>query len=65
MTLTPVDYFLRRTNYMLFKREQMEAMVEPVLQAMASYYGWSQAEKEHQAKQLEEALAKNDLCDLK
>ncbi|MFC3927426.1 type 1 glycerol-3-phosphate oxidase [Streptococcus caprae] len=65
MALTPVDFFLRRTNYMLFKREQVDALVEPVLAEMAAYYGWSAEEQAAQAQDLAEALAENDLAHLK
>ncbi|TCD46615.1 glycerol-3-phosphate dehydrogenase/oxidase [Streptococcus sp. X16XC17] len=65
MALTPVDFFLRRTNYMLFKREQLDDMVEPVLHEMAVYYDWSEEEKESMRSHLQETLAENDLKDIK
>lgn len=65
MALSPVDFFLRRTNYMLFMREKMTALVEPVLNEMARYYEWTEAEKVAMADQLEQAMAENDLTHLK
>ncbi|MGT2926358.1 type 1 glycerol-3-phosphate oxidase [Streptococcus cuniculipharyngis] len=65
MALSPVDFFLRRTNYMLFMREKMTDLVEPVLAEMANYYAWSEAEKTAMAEQLELAMQENDLTHLK
>lgn len=65
LALTPVDFFLRRTNYMLFMREKLDALIEPVLAEMAIYYAWTAEEKAAQAKHLADVLAKNDLADLK
>lgn len=65
MTLTAVDYLLRRTNYMLFMREQLDHIVEDVLSEMAAYYGWSEEEQVAQRTLLEETLVKNDLAYLK
>lgn len=65
LTLTPVDYFLRRTNYMLFMRPELDEVKEAVLAEMAAYYDWSEADLADQRQQLAQALAKNDLSDLK
>lgn len=65
MTLTAVDYLLRRTNYMLFMREQLDGIVEDVLQEMAAYYAWSEEEQVAQRTLLDETLVKNDLAYLK
>ena len=65
MTLTPVDYLLRRTNYMLFMREQMDTVLPDILLEMAAYYQWTDEEADRQKDQLEQALAKNDLAYLK
>ena len=65
MTLTPVDYLLRRTNYMLFMREQVDAVLPDILLEMAAYYQWADEEVANQKSQLEQALAKNDLAYLK
>ena len=63
--LTPVDFFLRRTNLMLFKRDQVDKMIEPVLDIMADYLGWTEEEKDYYQKDLTETLDKNDLKYLK
>ncbi|MER0123411.1 type 1 glycerol-3-phosphate oxidase [Streptococcus sp. ZJ93] len=65
MTLTAVDYLLRRTNYMLFMREQLDSIVEDVLLEMAAYYDWSEEEQVAQRALLNETLVKNDLAYLK
>lgn len=65
MTLTPVDYLLRRTNYMLFMREQVDTVLPDILLEMAAYYQWTDEEADRQKDQLEQALAKNDLAYLK
>lgn len=65
LTLSPVDFFLRRTNYMLFMREKLDALIEPVVAEMAAYYGWTTEEKASYMSDLETVLAKNDLADLK
>ena len=65
MTLTPVDYLLRRTNYMLFMREQVDSVLPDILLEMAAYYQWTDEEAARQKDQLEQALAKNDLAYLK
>lgn len=62
---TPVDFFLRRTNLMLFRRDEVDAMIEPVLDIMAEYLSWSDEQKAAYQKELEETLAKNDLDYLK
>lgn len=65
MALTPVDYFLRRTNYMLFMRKELDAILEDVLLEMAAYYAWSDEEKAAQETALRDTLYKNDLAYLK
>lgn len=65
MALTPVDFFLRRTNLLLFMRERVDEMIEPVLDAMTEYYGWSEDERARQEADLNEVIAENDLQHLK
>lgn len=65
LALRPSDFFLRRTNHMLFMRDSLDDMVAPVIREMASYYSWSDAEKATAEEELRETLAKNDLSDLK
>ena len=65
LALTPVDFFLRRTNHLLFMRDGVSALVEPVLSEMAAFYQWDAAETETQRVQLQAAIEKNDLAYLK
>lgn len=65
MALTPVDYLLRRTNYMLFMREQVDAVLPDILLEMAAYYQWTDEEVANHKDLLIEALTKNDLTYLK
>ncbi len=65
MALTPVDFFLRRTNHMLFMRREMDALIQPVINEMARYYEWTPEEKARYTEELEEVLAVNDLTYLK
>ncbi|KHD45482.1 type 1 glycerol-3-phosphate oxidase [Streptococcus hongkongensis] len=65
MALKPTDFFLRRTNHMLFMRDRLEALIEPVLNEMAKHYQWTQEEKLAEEKALRETLKDNDLEALK
>lgn len=65
MALSPTDYLLRRTNYILFMRDKLEAVISPVINEMAKHYQWSEQEKEEQEKELRETLSANDLSELK
>lgn len=65
MVLTPVDYLLRRTNHILFERDTLDVLRQPVLDAMASYFEWQEAEKAEMAEQLAAAIDESDLTELK
>lgn len=65
MTLTPVDYFLRRTNHMLFMRDTLDELIDPVVREMAEYYEWTEEEKNKHYDQLQTVLSENDLAYLK
>lgn len=65
MVLTPVDYLLRRTNHLLFERETVDALRQPVLDAMAAYFEWEEAEKAEVAAQLAATIDESDLTQLK
>lgn len=65
MVLTPVDYLLRRTNYLLFKRDEVDHLVDPILDVMTKVYSWTEAERDYFAKQLQDTIAENDLKALK
>ena len=63
--LTPNDYILRLTNYMLFMRDKMDRLIDPVLNIMQEYFGWSDEEKQNHMDHLQKALYDNDLIALK
>lgn len=65
MVLTPVDYFLRRTNHLLFMRESLDALIQPIANEMAKYLGWSEEEQAAHLAELDRVLAESDLRDLK
>lgn len=65
MALSPTDYLLRRTNYILFMRDKLEAVISPVINEMAKHYQWTEQEREEQEKELRETLSANDLSGLK
>ena len=57
MTLTPVDYLLRRTNFILFHNDQLAAIKQPVVDEMARLLNWDDAEKARQTELLDLAIA--------
>ncbi|GEK90783.1 type 1 glycerol-3-phosphate oxidase [Alkalibacterium kapii] len=65
MTLTPRDFLIRRTNHMLFMRDTLDSIIEPVISEMARYYNWTDRERNKYTKELEEAIAESDLKRLK
>lgn len=65
MVLTPVDYFLRRTNHLLFMRETMDQLIQPIANEMAKYLGWSEEDKAEHLAELDRVLAESDLRELK
>lgn len=65
LALSPVDFLLRRTNHMLFMRDSLDAIVEPVLDEMGRFYEWSEEEKAGYRQDLQVALENNDLAALK
>ncbi|MGX7014083.1 glycerol-3-phosphate dehydrogenase/oxidase [Vagococcus silagei] len=46
MTLHPIDFLLRRTGLMLFDIAECRAIEAEVINYMASYYDWNDAQKE-------------------
>ena len=65
MVLTPIDYFLRRTNHLLFMRETMDDLIQPIANEMAKYLGWSEEDKAEHLAELDRVLAESDLRELK
>lgn len=65
LTLTPADYLMRRTNHILFQRDTLDELKQPVVDAMAEYLAWDEDEKQHQQQELEAVIAESDLTELK
>ncbi|MBA5270818.1 type 1 glycerol-3-phosphate oxidase [Enterococcus hirae] len=65
MVLAPGDYLIRRTNHLLFERDQLDTIKQPIIDAIASYFAWSAEEKKRQEAHLEELIAESDLRELK
>lgn len=65
MALKPTDYFLRRTNHLLFMRDSLDALIVPVIEEMGKHFGWSTDEKVKQEEELRRVIAENDLSALK
>lgn len=56
MTLTPTDYFARRTDTLLFHHLHLAEIKGPVIELMAEYYQWDDAVKQQLTNELEETI---------
>lgn len=65
MTLTPADFLSRRTNHILFMRDSLDAVKEPVIEAMADRLKWTQEEKSNYITALNKEINNSDLTELK
>lgn len=65
MALTPTDFLMRRTNHILFMRDTLDAVKEPVINEMAAFYNWTAEEKAQNTQNLETVIAESDLSTLK
>ncbi|EIQ82490.1 type 1 glycerol-3-phosphate oxidase [Streptococcus canis] len=65
MALKPTDYFLRRTNHLLFMRDSLDVLIDPVINEMAKHFEWSDQERAAQEEELRRVIAENDLSALK
>lgn len=65
MTLTPADFLVRRTNHMLFMRDSLDKVKEPVIQAMANRFNWTEEEKSGHITELNRVINESDLIELK
>ncbi|HES2517066.1 TPA: type 1 glycerol-3-phosphate oxidase [Streptococcus pyogenes] len=65
MALKPTDYFLRRTNHLLFMRDSLDALIDPVINEMVKHFEWSDQERVAQEDDLRRVIADNDLSALK
>ncbi len=58
MTLTPLDFFIRRTGRLFFDIQSIEKLKIPILKEFSQFFGWSKKELKANTKQLEEAIYK-------
>lgn len=65
MTLTPVDYLLRRTNAVLFHAESLTQLKQPVIDEMARLLDWDADMKAAMTTQLDQTIAESQLTALK
>lgn len=65
LTLSPADFLLRRTNHMLFMRDGLDDLIEPVIREMSRHYAWSDQEEAGYRERLLALLKENDLTALK
>ena len=65
MTLTPVDYLLRRTYHILFKSDTLDQVKNGVIKHMSDYYGWDKAQREQYENELKHEIAESRLEGLK
>lgn len=56
MTITAVDFLLRRTGWVLFDRPRAERLIAPVIEMMRDYLEWSQEEVDRQLELLQDQL---------
>lgn len=62
---TPLDFFARRTTFMLFQHDKMLAVKDAVSQTIVDYFGLDQATEDQQKTALDEEIAKAELQYLK
>ncbi len=65
MTMSAVDFLLRRTNRILFAAETLPKIKQPVVDEMARYLNWNDAEKARQLQELNATIAQSQLDYLK
>ena len=63
--LSPVDFFLRRTDILLFSTENLDNWKDTVINYIASYLEWTDKQKEEQTERLEETIARIQLKKLR
>ncbi len=56
MTVTPVDFFMRRTGMLLFNVREVQQWKKVVIQYMATYLHWSHEQAEQYQTELEQYL---------
>lgn len=63
--LSPVDFFLRRTDILLFSTEKLDNWKGAVVDYISSYLEWTDKEKEEQIERLEATIARIQLKNLR
>lgn len=61
MVISPVDFFLRRTDILLFNTKNVEGWKTAVVDYMAEFFSWDVKKKEKWMKQLNEAIVQIQL----
>jgi glycerol-3-phosphate dehydrogenase len=56
MAATPLDFFHRRTGFLLFDIEAVHRYKSEVIQYMVEYFGWSEEQKRNYTLELESSL---------
>ena len=65
MVLTPIDFFLRRREYLLFDLETVRPFIQGVIQVMKEYFGWNEETTQERQDSLEKEIAHVELKTLK
>lgn len=63
--MTPVDFFLRRTDKLLFSTEKVKNWMTPVIDTMEKYIGWTPEQKVKHVEELNETIANIQLKTLR
>ena len=56
MVISPVDFFLRRTDILLFNTEKIDEWKDPVIDYMAEYFDWSVDDTDKWTNKLNDAI---------
>ncbi|HLR92009.1 MAG TPA: FAD-dependent oxidoreductase [Atopostipes sp.] len=63
--MTPVDFFLRRTDILLFSTDVLTEWKDKVVDYMADYFDWTEHEKRGHSEDLEKTVAQIQLKNLR
>lgn len=65
MTLSAVDYLMRRTYHILFKSDKLDIVAPAVIKEMTKYFDWDDDEVARQEKELDDVIQESMLVELK
>lgn len=65
MTLSAVDYLMRRTYNILFKSDKLDKVAPGVIKEMTKYFDWNDDEVARQEKEVNDVIAESKLNELK